>query len=119
MFAPSGAFSAILSAAAKAAHHCGSPSPFRVLRQQSVERLDLDGRRVAKDLSGQRDTLLLCHERHLLIVDQNGDDHTLEEHGGTADEIDVAERERVERAGHDGQPAMRFAHRHHEANASS
>ena len=62
----------------------------------------------AKTLARQRDPLVLREQRRLLVVHQDRDDDAVEQRRGAPHEIDVSDRQRVERPGAHGHAAFRM-----------
>jgi len=88
--------------------------PARVFDEQPLEGVDLDVRVLAKHLADDLDPLGGGEERLLVLVDQHGDENSLEQVCASQDDIDVPVRNRVERTGKDCQATIRgirWAHR--------
>ena len=78
--------------------------PSDELDGQLLERLDGDVRVRCDDQSRQRDALVDREERLLVGVDPDRHDQMVEQRPAAADDVEVPQRERVERAGEDGGP---------------
>ena len=74
-------------------------SPPRVIDQQPVERVDLDVRILGEHFANDRDPLLRREQRLLFLVDEHRHQDALEQMRAAQNDVDVAVRQRIERAG--------------------
>ena len=86
---------------AEPAHDQGGAGGAHEVGQQAVERPDFDPR-IRRGFLDQRDALLQREQRLLRHVDGDRDDHAVGEGEGAPDQVFVPPRDRVERAGVDG-----------------
>ncbi len=73
-----------------------------VVHEQSVEGVHFHVGPVAEDLARDVDPLVHGEERRLVGVEQDGDDDPVEEARPALDDVYVTHRDRIERAGVDG-----------------